>query len=212
MCDSSDGVNQRKEKGSGPGKGKGKCAACGSNTHLRSSHRECPFNKSHANKEPHSDHDDELIAYSESDEAMSDRDSLESGEDISDSDSSDSVIITCTCGVEGRAHKRDCPLSSRNRMSGHTLFPATIQPEAQAAPRKLETENVSLPHGIKKLKPEMNIGDYVCRSIHGFHILCRIVGEFAGRYQLYCAKGVLNTSFSCTELIPLTGCSPAKSS
>ena len=34
------------------------------------------------------------------------------------------------------------------------------------------------------------------------------MGEFAGRYQLYCTKGVLNTSFSCTELIPVTGCSP----
>ena len=41
-----------------------------------------------------------------------------------------------------------------------------------------------------------------------FHVTCRIVGGFAGRYQLYCSKGVLNTSFSCTELIPVTGCSP----
>ena len=55
------------------------------------------------------------------------------------------------------------------------------------------------------MKPEMNFGDYVCihiRRIHGFHILCRIVGEFAGRYQSYCAKGIFNTLFSCTELIP----------
>ena len=96
MCDSSDGVNQRKEKESG------------------------------------------LIAHSESDEAMSDRDSLESGEDISDSDSSNSVIITCTYGAEGRAHKRDCPLSSRNRMSGRILFAAPNEPKAQAAPRKLK--------------------------------------------------------------------------
>ena len=41
-----------------------------------------------------------------------------------------------------------------------------------------------------------------------FHVRCRIVGRFAGRYQLYCSKGVLNTSFSCTELIPVSGCSP----
>ena len=61
------------------------------------------------------------------------------------------------------------------------------------------------------MKHEMKVGDHVCihsRSILGFHILCRIVGEFAGRYQLYCAKGVLNTSFSCTQLIPVSGCSP----
>ena len=209
LCDSSDGVNQRKKMKSGPGKGKarvkGKCAACGSSTHLRSSHKDCPFNKRHANKEPHTvNSEDELIASSESDETVSDRDSLESSEGTCISDS-DSVIITCTCGAGGRAHKRDCPLSSRNRMSGRTLFPAPSEPKAQAAPRKLETENVSI------VKPDMNVGDYVCihsRSIQGFHIVCRIVGEFAGRYQLYCTKGVLNTSFSCTELISVTECSP----
>ena len=26
------------------------------------------------------------------------------------------------------------------------------------------------------------------------------------RYQLYCSKGVINTSFSCTEVVPLTSC------
>ena len=35
---------------------------------------------------------------------------------------------------------------------------------------------------------------------------CCIVGIGDGQYQLYCAKGVLNTSFSCTELTPLTRC------
>ena len=199
---------------SGPGKGKarvkGKCAACGSSTHLRSSHKDCPFNKRHANKEPHTvNSEDELIASSESDETVSDRDSLESSEGTCISDS-DSVIITCTCGAEGRAHKRDCPLSSRNRMFGRTLFAAPSECEVQAAPTKLETEIVSIPQGIENM-PDMNVGDYVCihsRSIQGFHIVCRIVGEFAGRYQLYCTKGVLNTSFSCTELISVTECSP----
>ena len=56
------------------------------------------------------------------------------------------------------------------------------------------------------MKHEMDFGDYVCihRIIQGFHILCRIVGE----YQLYCTKSVLNTWFFSTELIPVTGCSP----
>ena len=57
----------------------------------------------------------------------------------------------------------------------------------------------------------MKVGDYVCihsRSMGDFHVPCRIVGGFAGRYQLYCSKGVLNASFSCTELIPVSGCSP----
>ena len=59
VCDTSDGVNQKKEKGSARGKGKPrdkrKCAACGSTTHLCSSHGDCPFYKGHANKESHSD-------------------------------------------------------------------------------------------------------------------------------------------------------------
>ena len=59
------------------------------------------------------------------------------------------VINSCTCGAEGRAHKRDCPLSSRKRMSGRTLFPAPgdleAQPEAHTEPSKLEPENVSSP-------------------------------------------------------------------
>ena len=58
----------------------------------------------------------------------------------------------------------------------------------------------------------MKVGDYVCihsRSIQGFHIPCLIVEEFSGsRYQLYCTKGVLNTSFSSSELIPVSSCSP----
>ena len=56
----------------------------------------------------------------------------ESSEAMSDGDSSDSESISCTCGAEGRAHKRDCPLSSRNRMSGRTLFPSPSEPEAHA--------------------------------------------------------------------------------
>ena len=35
------------------------------------------------------------------------------------------------------------------------------------------------------------------------HLPCRVVGEFDGRYQLYCSKGVLNTTFSRAEVIPM---------
>ena len=35
------------------------------------------------------------------------------------------------------------------------------------------------------------------------HFPCRIVGVFSGRYQPYCSKGVLITSFCATELTPL---------
>jgi hypothetical protein len=64
---------------------------------------------------------------------------------------------------------------------------------------------------IEDVKPEIQMGDYVCihsGNVGDFHAPCRIVGEMAGRYQLYCSKGVLNTSFSSTELTPLTSFSP----
>ena len=39
------------------------------------------------------------------------------------------------------------------------------------------------------------------------HLPCRVVGEFDGRYQLYCSKGViLDTTFSRAEVIPMARC------
>ena len=182
-----------------------KCAACGSSTKLCSSHRDCQFNKSRANKEPHSDNSrNELIADSESDEAMSDTDLLGSGEGMSSGGSSDSKNISCTCVAERRAHKRDCPLSPRNCISGRNLFPAPSEPEAHIEPSELESANPPpSPQETNNMKPEMTVGDYVCihsRRIQGFHILCCIVGEFSGQYQLYCTKGVLNTFFLALSL------------
>ena len=87
VCDSDDGVNQNKGKGKGSGRGKGKpqgkgkCATCGSSTHRRSSHRDCPFHKSRAKKDDHSDVTaEELITDSESGEYITGGDSLESEE------------------------------------------------------------------------------------------------------------------------------------
>ena len=216
VCDSGDGVNQNKGKGEnsnrGKGKpqGKGKCAACGSSTHQRSSHKDCPFHKSRAKKGAHRDHTaEEVIPASESGEDTSNGDS---------SDSQESEIDSCTCGAEGRAYKRGCPLSYSNRLPpGHALFPAPSNPRAHGDPSVLEPKHVSSPpESVKRfpsedVKPEMKVGDYICihsRNMGDWHVPCRIVGEFAGRYQLYCSKGILNTSFSCTELISLTGCSP----
>ena len=209
--DSDDGVNQKKGKGrscgTGNPQGNGKCSACGSSTHRRSSHRDCPFHQGRAKKD----------ALSVSPSVRSTPAASESDNESID-DSSDEVLIDiCTCGAEGRAHKRSCPLSFRNRKPGLTLFPALSNPGGHADPSPLEPERVSSPPESVKpapsvdVKPEMKVGDYVCihsRSMGDFHVPCRIVGEFAGRYQLYCSKGVLNTSFSCTEVIPVTGCSP----
>ena len=139
VCDSGDGVNQNKGKGKdssrgkGKSQGKGKCAACGSSTHQRSSHKDCPFRKSRAKKGAHPDHTaEEVIPASETGEDTSNGDS---------SDSQESEIDSCTCGAEGRAHKRGCPLSYRNHLPpGHALFPAPSNPRAHADPSVLEPE------------------------------------------------------------------------
>ena len=61
----------------------------------------------------------------------------------------------------------------------------------------------------KKRKIQVKIGDYSgihSKTMGDSHVPCRIVGEFGGQFQLYCSKGVLNVSFSSSELIPLTTC------
>ena len=55
--------------------------------------------------------------------------------------------------------------------------------------------NPSLP------KPIFEVGDYVCVHKDKYHIVCRIVVEFHGRYSLYCPAGVINRSFCTTELM-----------
>ena len=40
------------------------------------------------------------------------------------------------------------------------------------------------------------------------HLPCRVVGEFDGRYRLYCSKGVLSTTFSRAEVLPMAICTP----
>ena len=169
----------------------------------------------------------------------------ESIDDLSDSSMSEEVLIgICVCGAVGRAHKRSCPLSLRNRKPGRTLFPASdsgapAAPSVQSSPErhtpapsedmkpniefaeymkpkvedvKPETEGGRPTVEVEDyVKPEIQMGVYVCihsGNVGDFHVPCRIVGEMAGRYQLYCSKGVLNTSFSSTELTPLTSFSP----
>ena len=98
------------------------------------------------------------------------------------------IVDTCTCGAEGRAHKRGCPLSYRNRKPGRTLFPASDS-GAPAAPSVPSSPERHAPVPLEdNVKPEVEVGDCVCihgRNVGDFHVPCRIVGEFAGRYQLY---------------------------
>ena len=100
-------VSRGKGRRKGRPQGKGKCASCGSNTHKRSNHRDCPFNQKRAKKETITKSDEEVNSESSSE--------MESGTDV------------CRCGSEGKRHRRSCPLSYRNRRPGRTLFPATMQ-------------------------------------------------------------------------------------
>ena len=54
-----------------------------------------------------------------------------------------------------------------------------------------------------KRKRAYEVGDYVCVHKDKYHIVCRIVGEFHGRYSLYCPAGVINRSFCATELMQI---------
>ena len=121
----------------------------------------------------------------------------------------------CTCGAEGRAHKRRCPMNSC--YPGRTLFPridvSEGSPVASACGDVLESV-VSRSDNFKPLPPkrrkiQVEIGDYVgihSKTMGESHVPCHVVGEFGDRFQLYCSKGVLNVSFSSSELIPLTTC------
>ena len=215
--DSDDGLNQKKGKDKNDGNGdfqaKKKCAACGSITHKRSSHKECPFYKGRAKKEVHS------VSFSVESTPVASESGSEQLDNSTDCRMSDSDI--CTCGAEGRAHKRSCPLSLRNHRPGRTLFFAsdsgghTAQCSSEshtptpAEVKKPESQGVKPKADVEI--PSVKVGDYVCLhggSMSARHLPCRIVGMVVGRYQLYCSKGVLKTSFSRSELTPLTTCSP----
>ena len=120
----------------------------------------------------------------------------------------------CICSRDGRAHKRDCPMSFRKRYCEHAP-PNTLHNTAVASACGEELELASAakitlhapPSKMRKLP--MKVEDYVC--VHSStmaisYVPCHIVEIGDSRYQLYCAKGVLSTSLSCTELTPLTSC------
>ena len=210
----------RKQTNRGEGKTRGKqeCGACGSTMHKCSSHKDCPFCRgkgtiTHANKDSKSIHAVPVLSESDGEILSSVIDS-DASSDVQFLDDNSDCSNLCTCGTTGRAHKRDCPMSSRKRYPGRTLFPLHGSAESSAAPIAddgvLEPAVASLePPPSKKRKPRVKIGDYVC--IHSSrlgkcHVPCRIVRDFGSQYQLYCSKGIFNSYFSGTELIPLTSC------
>ena len=120
----------------------------------------------------------------------------------------------CTCGSSGRAHKRDCLMNFRKHHL--PLSPGESKPDTARSP-SLSTPgppsvspepecvviNDASPPPTEQARPQIKVGDYVSvhsRDMGSSHLPCRVVGEFDGRYQLYCSKGVLNTTFSRAEL------------
>ena len=104
----------------------------------------------------------------------------------------------CTCGSSGRSHKRDCPLNLRKRCPQQAAVP--VPPSPNHDPVKVNKPPTN------DIAPKMEVGDHVCvhsKSMGKYHLPCRIVNVLGGRYQLYCTKGVLVTSFCATELSPL---------
>ena len=107
-------------------KGRGcKCTSCGSSSHQRSSHSECPFNKACSGAKRSTNSDPVL---SDCDEAIAQ--SVTSAT-LSDVCNSDEDIGSDLC-AEGRGHSRDCPMSSRKRYPRYAPFPRLNSAESCA--------------------------------------------------------------------------------
>ena len=101
----------RSERGECKPRDKLRCRTCGSNTHKRSSHRDCPFNKRSllcAEKKGHSKSAEDVYRFTSDSDEVSDADLYNIGSlDGASSDSctsEESVVAVCKCGAERRAH------------------------------------------------------------------------------------------------------------
>ena len=87
------------------------------------------------------------MAVSENSDVMTSTDNiLSEAEDFSSEDSEamsngewcfedDIITDMCICGAGGRAHKKDCPMSSRNRYPSCILFPKVCLLYTSPSPR-----------------------------------------------------------------------------
>ena len=211
----------------------GKCKACGSSTHLRSSNKLCPYNKKRVGDAPTLPHKDDDISSFHSDLSENQDDNLSpSGDFLCQTDESDTTsaddwcyeddIISsdmCVCGALGRAHKRDCPMSSRcslptemyhtdsrlNRSDSVWGAVTKAMPKLSKSDKRKHQEDDKLPVTKKPrtMTPSLEVGDYVClhsNRLINQHVPCRIVTKSRKGYQLYCRKGILNRSYSSKEL------------
>ena len=168
-------------------KGESVCGACGSSTHKRRTHRDCPFNTKRSTAKTSTK--PVIVAVdspSQSSDAVSDVHSVQSetgGIDSSDVhsvqsetggiDSDDYMMYDlCTCGNSGRAHKSDCLMNFRRRhlpQSPGESKPDTARspspsnpgpPSVSPEPECVVIDDVSPPPTEQAIK----VGDYV--SVH----------------------------------------------
>ena len=137
--------------------------------------------------------DAELDLYSTSD--LSDVDAI----DLDDVYSG----VVCTCGSNGRAHKRDCPKSYKRGGLGGAAPPPPPPLSSPGAPRVQGPSPPTCAPPPREIRPPMNVGDHVCvhsRKMDKHHLPCCIAAQCGDRYRVYCPKGTLITSFSASEL------------
>jgi len=214
------------------GSSMGQCR-CGSTTHKRISHKDCPLNKKNLTPFSFTEPKERPIHVADASESavqefQSDsEDGMLYEEDFSSDDaevsscsSLDYCIPECTCGSGSRAHKRGCPMSSRQCYSGAHLFAEvrTSSPElhsksrvASKPKRERSTEVIDLPHAKKgKVALVFKAGDYVCvhsNTLKQQHVPCRVAEVVGERFRLCTQHGVLSTCYSARELTPLeSGC------
>ena len=207
----------------------GQCK-CGSTTHLWTSHIECPYNKKRINDAPTLPHkdDDASPPHSHLSDNLSTDGDNSSDESVSTSNDDwcyeDDIIssVMCVCGALGRAHKKDCRMSSRSGLpiEVYSADSRLSQSDSSWGAVGKSKSNLSIsgerksqeidehPIKMKRVATSFEVGNYVClhsSRLVSQHVPCRIVRIICGtRYQLYCRKRILDRIYPSGELTSLS--------
>ena len=145
----------------------GLCSACGSSTHKRSTHRDCPFNTKRSTAKTSTKPDIPVVSPSQSD-AVSDVHSISDIQSETGGIDSDDYMMydLCTCGSSGRAHKSDClrkrhlPQSPPGQSKPDTAHSCNPGPSVSPEPECVVIDDVS-PPPTEEARPQIKVGDYV---------------------------------------------------
>ena len=189
--------------------GGGKCKACGSTTHVRSTHRECPYNKKRSCDAPTAPPEDDDSASDDSQSGVSLDESDDSPMSADDWCYEDDIISggICLCGAGGRAHKKDCPMSSRNRYPSCALSNQADENKLtnSAKRKRQDVDDTPVTKKCKTTTSSFKPGDHVylhSNNMTNCHVPCRVVQSVDGKhwYQVYCRAGILNRHYTSEEL------------